>query len=323
MQDLNDMLLFAEVVERGGFAAAGRALGIPKSRISRRVADLEAQLGVRLLQRTTRKLSLTDVGETYLRHCQALRESAQAAADAVAEVQTEPRGTLRVVCPVTLVQTVLGPVMPIYLARYPQVRLELEVNNRVVDLVKEGVDVALRVRLTLEESGSLIVKRLDDARSVLVASPAQLARQGTPTTLEEVGRLDSVAMSAVDGSVSMRLTNAQGREAVLRHTPRYIADDLLTLKQAVLGGTGMCWLPDYMCEDELRSGQLVRLLPDWATPVGVVHAVFPSRRGMSPAVRSFLDFLGEYVPVCGQMQRRAAALGEQRAPYNAGSLVRP
>lgn len=304
MQDLNDMILFAEVVEHGGFAAAGRALGLPKSRLSRRVAGLEAQLGVRLLQRTTRKLSLTDVGETYLRHCQALRESAQAAADAVANAQTEPRGTIRVVCPVTLAQTVLGDVMPIYLAQHPQVRVEMEVNNRVVDLVKDGVDVALRVRLTLEDSGSLIVKRLDEARSVLVASPALLARQGTPGTLDEASRLDSLAMSAVDGHASIRLTSAEGREAVLQYTPRYVADDLLTLKLAVLGGSGMCSLPDYMCEDELRSGQLVRLLPDWLTPVGVVHAVFPSRRGLSPAVRSFLDFLGEYVPVCGKLQRR-------------------
>jgi DNA-binding transcriptional LysR family regulator len=306
MQDLNDMLLFAEVVERGGFAAAGRALGLPKSRLSRRVAGLETQLGVRLLQRTTRKLSLTDVGETYLRHCQALRESAQAAADAVANAQTEPRGTIRVVCPVTLAQTVLADVMPIYLARHPQVRVEMEVNNRVVDLVKDGVDVALRVRLTLEDSGSLVVKRLDEAHSVLVASPAQLARQGTPTTLEEASRLDSVAMSAVDGTASIRLTSPQGREAVLTYRPRYVADDLLTLKRAVLAGSGMCWLPDYMCEDELRDGRLVRLLPDWSTPVGVVHAVFASRRGMTPAVRSFLDFLGEYLPACSEVLRRAA-----------------
>ncbi|PZO19354.1 MAG: LysR family transcriptional regulator [Burkholderiales bacterium] len=307
MQDLNDMLYFAEVVERGGFAAAGRALGLPKSRLSRRVAGLEAQLGVRLLQRTTRKLSLTAVGETYLRHCQALRESAQAAADAVAHAQTEPRGTIRVVCPVTLAQTVLADVMPIYLARHPQVRVEMEVNNRVVDLVKDGVDVALRVRPTLEDSGSLVVKRLDEARSVLVASPALLARQGTPTTLDEASRLDSVAMSATDGLVNIRLTSVDGREAVLQHRPRYIADDLLTLKLAVLGGSGMCWLPDYMCEDELRVGRLVRLLPEWSTPVGVVHAVFPSRRGLSPAVRSFLDFLGEYVPVCGSLLRTPAA----------------
>jgi DNA-binding transcriptional LysR family regulator len=305
MQDLNDMLLFAEVVERGGFAAAGRALGLPKSRLSRRVAGLEAQLGVRLLQRTTRKLSLTEVGEAYLRHCQALRESAQAAADVVAHAQTEPRGTIRVVCPVTLAQTVLADVMPIYLARHPQMRVEMEVNNRVVDLVKEGVDVALRVRLSLEESGSLIIKRLDDARSVLVVSPALLERQGTPVTLEEASQLDSVAMSATDGQVSVRLTHTQGQEAVLQYRPRYIADDLLTLKRAVLGGSGMCWLPDYMCEDELRDGRLVRLLPEWSMPVGVVHAVFPSRRGLSPAVRSFLDFLGEYVPVCSKLLRQA------------------
>ncbi len=304
MQDLNDMLLFAEVVERGGFAAAGRALGMPKSRLSRRVAGLEAQLGVRLLQRTTRKLSLTEVGETFLRHCQALRESAQAAADVVANAQTEPRGTIRVVCPVTLAQTVLADVMPIYLARHPQVRVEMEVNNRVVDLVKDGVDVALRVRLSLEESGSLIIKRLDDARSVLVASPAQLERQGTPNTLEEASQLDSVAMSATDGQASVRLTHAQGREAVLQYRPRYIADDLLSLKRAVLGGSGMCWLPDYMCEEELRDGRLVQLLPEWSIPVGLVHAVFPSRRGLSPAVRSFLDFLGEYVPVCNNVLRQ-------------------
>jgi DNA-binding transcriptional LysR family regulator len=304
MQDLNDMLFFAEVVERGGFAAAGRALGVPKSRLSRRVAELEAQLGVRLLQRTTRKLSLTAIGETYLRHCLALRESAQAAADAVAEVQTEPRGTIRVVCPVTLAQTVLGDVLPIYLARHPQVQVDMEVNNRVVDLVEEGVDVALRVRLTLEQSGSLVVKRLDEGSSVLVASPALLARQGTPLTVEEASRLDSVAMSATDGVASIDLTHTDGRKAVLQQRPRLIADDLLTLKLAVLGGTGMCSLPDYMCEDELRDGRLVRILPEWARPVGVVHAVFPSRRGLSPAVRSFLDFLGEYVPVCGNLLRR-------------------
>jgi DNA-binding transcriptional LysR family regulator len=323
MQDLNDMLYFAEVVERGGFAAAGRALGLPKSRLSRRVAGLEAQLGVRLLQRTTRKLSLTEVGETYLRHCQVLRESAQAAADAVAHAQAEPRGTIRVVCPVTLAQTVLADVMPIYLARHPQVRVEMEVNNRVVDLVKDGVDVALRVRLTLEDSGSLVVKRLDDARSVLVASPALLARQGTPATLEEASRLDSVAMSAVDGLASMRLRNIEGRDAVLQYRPRFIADDLLTLKLAVLGGSGMCWLPDYMCEDELRDGRLVRLLPDWSTPVGVVHAVFPSRRGLTPAVRSFLDFLGETVPVCGSLLRLPAAARAESPPYNAHTLARP
>src|SRR3990167_2963120 len=280
MQDLNDMLLFAEVVERGGFAAAGRALGLPKSRLSRRVAGLEAQLGVRLLQRTTRKLSLTEVGEAYLRHCQALRESAQAAADTVAQVQTEPCGTLRVACPVTLAQTVLAELMPDFLARYPLVR----------------VDMALRVRTSLDDSGSLVIKRLGDDEPLLVASPALLARQGTPTTLDELSRLDSMAMSTTDGRASIPLTGPDGRQTILQHTPRYVADDLLTLHVAALAGTGMCWLPSYMCEDDLRQGRLVRLLPDWQTPRGLVPAVFPPRRGLTPAVRCFLDFLGEHVP---------------------------
>lgn len=296
MQDLNDMLFFAEVVERGGFAAAGRALGVPKSRLSRRVSELESQLGVRLLQRTTRRLSLTGVGEAYLRHCQAVRESAQAALDAVAQVQTEPRGSLRVTCPVTLAQTVLAELMPAFLQRYPQVRVELQVSNRVVNLVEEGVDVALRVRASLEESGSMVVKRLDVARQVLVASPELLIRQGTPATLEDLARMDSIAMSAPDGKAVWQLSGPHGAQQQVQHSPRYVADDLLTLKFAALAGTGICWLPDYMCHDEIRDQRLVRVLPDWAPTPGIVHAVFPSRRGLAPAVRHFLDFLGESMP---------------------------
>ena len=306
LQDLNDMLYFAEVVERGGFAAAGRALGIPKSRLSRRVSELEAQLGVRLLQRTTRKISLTDIGEAYLRHCQALRESAQAAADTVAQLQTEPRGTVRVTCPVTLAQTVLAELMPEFLARFPQVRVEMQVSNRVVNLVEEGVDVALRVRDSLDDSASMVVKRLDDATQILVASPALLARCGVPSTLQDLAQLDSVAMSASDGRSTLRLIGPEGREETVQHLPRYVADDLLTLKFAALAGTGMCWLPDYMCHEEMRSGRLVHLLPGWAPPRGIVHAVFPSRRGLAPAVRQFLDFLGAAMPGCSSQASRRA-----------------
>lgn len=296
MQDLNDMLYFAEVAERGGFAAAGRALGIPKSRLSRRVAELEARLGVRLLQRTTRTLSLTGVGEAYLRHCQAMRESAQAAEDAVASVQAEPRGTVRVTCPVTLAQTVLADLMPLFLERHPLVRVEMQVTNRVVNVVEEGVDVALRVRTTLEESGSMVVKRLGDGCQLLVASPAQIARQGMPAALRDLERMDTLAMSAPEGRATLRLIGPDGREETAQYTPRYVADDLLTLKHAVLAGTGLCWLPDYLCLAELESGQLVRVLPGWSQPRGIVHAVFASRRGLSPAVRGFLDFLGERMP---------------------------
>ena len=295
MQDMNDMVYFAEVVDRGGFAAAGRALGLPKSRLSRRVAELESRLGVRLLHRSTRKLSLTAVGEQIHRHCVAIRENAVAAEEAVAQVHAEPRGIVRVACPVTLAQTTVGPLLPLFLERCPQVKIDMRVSNRVVDLVEEGIDVALRVRPTLDDSGSLVVKNFGNTQTLLVASPALLARQGRPQTLQDLARLDTLAMSSADGRASWQLVGPAGALHALQHQPRYVADDLLTLKFAVLAGIGICALPDYMCRDELRAGLLVPVLPGWAPRVGIFHAVFASRRGMVPAVRHFLDFLGEAV----------------------------
>ncbi len=241
MQDLNDLVYFAEVVDCGGFAAAGRTLGLPKSRLSRRVAELEARLGVRLLQRT------------------------------------------------------LGPILPQFLARYPQVRIDMRVSNRVVDLVEEGFDVALRVRPTLDDSGSLVVKNFGTSRTLLVASPAQLARQSRPVTVGDLTRLDTVNMSTLGDTAIWQLAGPDGATHTFQHQPRYVADDLMTLKYAVLAGTGICALPDYLCADELRDGRLVNVLPGWAPRPGIFHAVFPSRRGLLPAVRRFLDFLGEAI----------------------------
>ena len=295
MEDMNDMLYFAEVAERGGFAAAGRALGLPKSRLSRRVAELEMRLGVRLLQRTTRKLSLTDVGEIYLRHCSAMRDEALAAADAVAHMQVEPRGLLRITCPVTLAQSTLGYLIPRYLALFPQVRLDLRVTNRVVDLVEEGVDIALRVRPTLDDSGSLVIKQLGATCGHLLASPVQLRRQGVPVTPADLSRLDTIAMSSTDGQSAWVLIGPQGQEFVFHHQPRYVADDLQTLKLAVLAGTGISFMPDSISQAELQAQLLVPVLPGWTPLPGMAHAVFPSRRGQVPAVRSFLDFLGQHM----------------------------
>jgi DNA-binding transcriptional LysR family regulator len=295
MQDLNDMLYFAEVVDRGSFAAAGRALGVPKSKLSRRISDLESRLGVRLLQRTTRKLSLTEAGERYHRHCVAVREEAEAAAETVALSQTEPHGTIRVSCPVTFSQSTIAHLVPVFLASYPKVRIDMQVTNRAVDLVQESIDVALRVRPTLDDSGSLVIKKLGVSHSLLVASPALLQAHGRPSDVDDLQRLPTVAMSAMDGRATWRLVGPGGREHDLHHRPVYTADDLLSLKCAVLQGTGMCTLPDYMCGPELQSGSLARVLPGWEPPPWIIHAVFPSRRGLVPAVRRFLDFLGEQV----------------------------
>jgi DNA-binding transcriptional LysR family regulator len=313
MQNLNDMLLFAEVVHSGGFAAAGRSLGVPKSRISRRVAELEARLGVRLLQRTTRKLSLTEAGEIYNRHCVAMREQAEAADEAVARVHGEPRGTVRVSVPVTLAQTTLGPILPRFLAAHPHVRLEMQVTNRVVDLVQEGIDVALRVRSGLDDSGSLVVKNLGPTRGVLVASPALLQRFGQPGEPDDLRNLPTLAMSTADGRTTWRLVGPRGEAFEWPHRPVCAADDLLVLKLATVRGAGMSVLPDYLCSDELRQGSLVPVLPGWSPPAANVLAVFPSRRGMVPAVRRFLDFLGDsmtgagIVPEPGQDNHAALA----------------
>lgn len=301
MQDLNDMLYFTEIVAQGGFAAAGRSLGMPKSKLSRRFAQLEGHLGVRLLQRTTRKLALTPVGETYLRHCQAMREQAQAAQEAVAQAQTAPCGRVRVACPVTLAQSAMAGLLPGFLLQYPQVSVDMKISNRAVDLVEDGFDVALRVRSSLEDSASLVVKNLGQSGNLLVASPAQLLRQGRPESVQDLARLDTVDMAARDGQSSWSLVGPGGHLHTHSHQPRVALDDLATLKVLVMQGIGMCFMPDYLCKDEIAQGTLVEVLPGWAPQPGLVHAVFPTRRGMLPAVRCFLDYLGEHFVADGQI----------------------
>jgi DNA-binding transcriptional LysR family regulator len=206
-----------------------------------------------------------------------------------------------VACPVTLAQSAIGQLVPLFMAKYPHVKIDMRVSNRAVDLVEEGIDVALRVRQTLDASGSLVIKNFGMAQTLLAASPALLARQGQPQTPEDLFKLDTVSLSAADGRAGWELTGPGGKTFMFHQQPRYIADDLLTLKYAVLGGTGATVLPDYMCREELASGRLVHALPGWAPTPGIFHAVFPSRRGLVPAVRRFLDFLAENVTGNGEI----------------------
>jgi DNA-binding transcriptional LysR family regulator len=299
MQDLNDMLFFAEVAERGGFTAASRTLGLPKSRLSRRVANLEVQLGVQLMQRSSRKLSLTQAGELYLKHCIEIRDAAQAAYEAVAHVQAEPRGTLRLSCPVTLAHSAVGPLLPAFMKRYPQVRVEMRVLNRSVDPIEDGVDLALRVRPQIEDSAILVAKTFGVSRLVLVASPDQLRRQGPVSEPADLSRLDTVSMSLAENQSHWRLEAPNGDVFVHTHEPRYVADDLLTLGFAVVQGTGAAMLPDYMCSAHLRAGRLVWILPGWGPPPGIVHAMFSAKRALVPAVRVLLDYFSEHLKVDG------------------------
>lgn len=293
MQDLNDMVLFAEVAEHGGFAAAGRAIGVPKSRLSRRVAELEQRLGVQLLQRSTRSLSLTAAGELYLRHCAALRDAAQAAAEAVAQIQTEPRGTVRISCPVTLAHSSVGPLLPIFMKRFPLVRVEMRVLNRPVDPVEDGIDIALRVRAVIEDSATLAARNFGHSRGMLVASPELLKRSAPVRSVDDLRQLDMVSMGSSDGVTSWNLFGPDGATHKHEHQPRYVADDLLTLRYAVLQGIGAAVLPDYMCRDDVKVGRLVKVLPDWGPAAAITHAMYPPRRALVPAVRELIEFLAE------------------------------
>ena len=296
MQDLNDMVFFAEVAERGGFAAASRALGIPKSRLSRRVADLEERLGVQLMQRSTRRLSLTPAGEIYLRHASAMRDAAQAAAEAVAQVQTEPSGLVRLSCPVTIAYSGLAHLLPQFMERYPAVRVDVRVINRPVDLIEEGIDIALRVRPSIEDSTALVAKVLGTSRGVLVASPELMQRQGPVQAPADLARLPTLAMSANgEGRSEWRLEGPNGEIHLHSHTPRYVADDIATLQAAALAGIGATLLPDYMCRPDLDAGRLVKVLCDWGPSTVIAHMVFPPRRALVPAVRQLIDFLVEHM----------------------------
>lgn len=290
MQDLNDLYYFAKVVEAGGFAAAGRLLGIPKSRLSRRIAELETRLNASLLQRTTRKLALTAVGERYLQHCQAMLLEAEMADEAVASLSAEPRGRLRVSCPVGLVHWSLTSVINDFLASYPQVQLEMLLVNRRVDLVNEGIDVALRVRDIGDEDPSLIVRQLAPALAALVASPALLADR-VISTPQDLASLPVLGALEADRKVHYQLVHSSGELCEVSMEARLAIDDFPIRKAAALNGLGLTMLPMMNCRDELADGRLVQLLPDWSLPGGNLQAAYTQRRGMLPAVRAWIDHI--------------------------------
>ncbi|WP_342247004.1 LysR substrate-binding domain-containing protein [Pseudomonas sp. OTU5201] len=292
MQDLNDLFYFAKVVEHGGFSSAGRLLGIPKSRLSRRIAELETRLGARLLQRTTRKLALTDVGERFLRHCQAMLLEAEQAEEVVASLTVEPRGRLRVSCPVELAHSMLKHVIAEFLQHYPLVQLDMILTNRRVDLREEGVDVALRVREEGDEDPTLIARPLRAAQAFLVAAPSLLEGMSIYTP-EDLQHLPALGGLEADRRIHHYLHDGRGnrREVVLE--ARLGIEDFDVRKHAVLAGLGFSMLPQMNCETELRDGSLVRLLPEWSLPGGHLQAVYTHRRGMLPAVRAWIEHLVE------------------------------
>ena len=309
IDDLNDLRFFAAVVEHGGFSAAARALALPKSRLSKRVAHLEARLGVRLLQRTTRRFVVTEFGERFLAHCRAVMEEVRAAQEAVDVLRAEPRGVVRVSAPVSIAQSALGPIVAEFLERHPQVSVRLLASNRRVDVLGEGFDVAIRVRERLDTDGSLVLRSIGGTRAMLVASPGLLDRLGRPAVPADLASLPALSMHEHDNAQVWTLQDGQGESAHIEVNARLICGDFPVLLDAASNGLGVAMLPDWQCVEALRSGTLEVVLPQWRLPQGVLHFVYPSRRGLLPAVRAFVEHLvaGLEAYVLGMQQQIDAA----------------
>lgn len=293
---LDDLYYYAMVVKHGGFAAAGRAIGTPKSRLSRHVNALETKLGVRLLQRSTRRFVVTETGQQLYRHCEAMLTEAEAALDVAAMAQSKPRGRIRVACPVAVATSMLAPVLPQFLARFPEVRVELDISNRRVDVIGEGFDAALRVRKQPSGEDGLVMRSFAELCELLVASPAYLQLRGMPTAPLELADHDTLSYEGDSDRHHWDLRGPQGESARVEHQPRLVCHDFKVLLNAAQAGHGIALLPESAARDAISRGELITVLPGWTLPQGIFHVVFPHRRGLLPAVRSFIDFLVQSMP---------------------------
>ena len=293
MEDLNDLFIFSQVVEHNGFTGAANALGVARSRISRRVAQLEDRLGIRLVQRSTRHFAVTELGKEFHLHCLNMVAEAKAAFEKVAQARAKPSGLIRLSCPVAMAQMLIGPLLPRFVERHPDVRIAVEATNRAID-IDESFDLSLRVlKVPCEDSG-MIMKSLGLVQQVLVGSPELIERHGLPHSPEAAARLPSLGYGPFQGPHVWRFVGPDGGEIQVRHEPKLIADDMVMLRQAAIEGVGLAQLPLSVCRSDVERGMIEIVLPDFPAPLYEMQLVFPSRRGMLPAVRSLIDFLGEH-----------------------------
>jgi DNA-binding transcriptional LysR family regulator len=292
MQDLNDFRFFVDVVEQKGFAAAARKLGMPRSRLSRRIGLLEENLGVRLVQRSTRHFAVTEIGQEFYRHCLAMVVESEAAQEVIERMRAEPRGTVRISCPSSVIYFQVGEMIARFMANYPQVAVHLESTNRRVDVIKEGFDVAVRVRFPPLGDSDLIVRKFAESTQRLVASPELVKRCfSQPLVPADLAVMPSLSWGPFGIGHEWRLEGPQGATAIVPYDPRLVTEDMVALRQAALSGIGVCQFPTMVVREDLATGRLIDILPQWAPRSGIIHAVFPSRRGLLPSVRALVDFL--------------------------------
>lgn len=292
MDRLTEMEAFVHVVDHGGFTDAARKMGLSKSAVSKHVSALEARLAVRLLNRTTRRVSPTEVGLAYYDRARSVLTEAAEADSMVTAMQSTPKGSLRLSAPINFGVRQVSPAVAAFLRAYPQVDINMALDDRYVELLAEGFDLAIRIG-TLADS-SLKAKKLAEARSVIVASPAYVAEAGAPRSIDDLNEHRLLHYSQLSTGNFWRLHTASGEERQVRVGGQLTVNNGEALMKAAEAGLGIAQVPSFMLADALTTGRLVELLPDRARETLGIHAVYPQGRFPQPKLRAFIDFLGEH-----------------------------
>jgi DNA-binding transcriptional LysR family regulator len=296
--DLNDFFLLVQVVDRGGFTAAGRTPRMPKSTLSHRIQQLETNLGVRLLNRTSRRFGVTDAGQEFYRHAVAMLREAEQAETAIRHRLSEPTGIVRCTAGVATMQFAMRGIMADFLVRYPKVNIVAHATDQYVDIVGENYDVAVRAHSDPLPDSTLVQRTLAPAPWFLFAGSAYLDASEAPQTPQDLQKRPSLFMMRTGVAPVWRLRHSTKakNEVVVPLTPRLLSDDMIALKQAAIAGLGVVALPGYVCREDVRSGALRQVLPTWLAGDSTFTALIPYRQGLLPSVRVFVDYLAVELP---------------------------
>ncbi|WP_455205786.1 LysR family transcriptional regulator [Kaarinaea lacus] len=290
--DLNQLAVFEKVAKNQSFTKAALELGMEKSTVSMKVSQLENRLGVRLLNRSTRSVSLTEAGEGYYQYCRQIIEAAKEADQYTQTLSAEPQGTLRITAPMDFGYLILKTLIEPFLKSYPKVNIDLNLSNEIVDLVRERVDVALRPSVTALEDSSLIAKQLLNTRFGFYASPEFLKQQGEPSSLQQLQQLDFVVFAfGVDAVINLSKGDSKYQ---FQPKGRLTVNDFVACKEAAVAGLGVAILGDVFVKEEISNQRLVRILNDYELPQATLFALYPSRQWLPAKIKVFLDYLEDW-----------------------------
>ncbi|MBH2593622.1 LysR family transcriptional regulator [Serratia marcescens] len=293
---LDDLYYFTLVAQHGGYSAASRVTGITKNKLSIRVAALEKRLGIRLLQRTTRNVAPTEMGQRLMEHGLAMLLEVNAAQEMIANSLSDPSGQVRITCPSLAARLVLPACIAEFMALYPKINIQLMATDNRFDPVSDRIDIAIRLRERKDIELGFVAKELGKSVRIFVATPEYLETKGFPILLSDLSQHALLSLIDIEHEQPWEFTDAQGNASVLEASIRLACREWDIVRHALFSHQGIAILPDIICHADLQSGRLIQVLPQWHSPPLIAHMVFPTRRGMLPAVRVLVDFLAERLP---------------------------